>query len=514
VLSRAELGLEAPLVQVEAHLGNGLPSCTIVGLPAPVVRESRERVRAALLSSGFEFPAGRITVNLAPVELQKRGGRFDLPIALALLLASAQLRSSTRRLYECYGELGLAGELKPVGGMFLAALQAERAGHALIVPAGNSEEVRLSGHAAAFAAADLRAAAARLAQPAHSDGALSAGCGELGAASDDARPDPIRAAGPFGDVVGHWQAKRALLIAAAGGHSLLMIGPPGSGKSMLAARLPALLPPLSGAEALEVASVASMAGLRLDARRWTLRPFRAPHHTASAHAIVGGGPLIRPGEISLAHRGVLFLDELPEFDRRVLESLREPMESGAITIARAAARLELPAQFQLIAAMNPCPCGYLGDAAQACRCSASRIERYRQRISGPLLDRIDIRIEVARLAAGEFTAPCRANALASAEVPDAAEQVRLAREWRLWRSGCLSARLSAAQLRSCCALPPAAEQLLGRSAQRLALSGRGIHRLLSLGRTIADLAGSESIEAPHLAEALQLRRALAEPAAP
>jgi len=503
VLSRAELGLEAPLVQVEAHLGNGLPSCTIVGLPAPVVRESRERVRAALLSSGFEFPAGRITVNLAPVELLKRGGRFDLPIALALLLASAQLRSSTPRLYECYGELGLAGELKPVGGMFLAALQAQRAGHALIVPAANSEEVRLSGHAAAFAAADLRAAAVRLTQRGHGEAALSAVRGE---------PDPIPAACPFSDVVGHWQAKRALLIAAAGEHSVLMVGPPGSGKSMLAARLPALLPPLSMTEALEVASVASMAGLKLDARRWTLRPFRAPHHTASAHAIVGGGPLIRPGEISLAHRGVLFLDELPEFDRRVLESLREPMESGAITIARAAARLELPAQFQLIAAMNPCPCGYLGDPEQACRCSAARIERYRQRISGPLLDRIDIRIEVPRLAADEFTSPRHANALAPAALPDASEQVRRAREWRLWRSGCVSARLSAAQLRSCCTLPPAAEQLLGRSAQRLALSGRGIHRLLSLGRTIADLAGSESIEAPHLAEALQLRRALAEPA--
>jgi len=499
VLSRAELGLEAPLVQVEAHLGNGLPSCTIVGLPAPVVRESRERVRAALLSSGFEFPTGRITVNLAPVELLKRGGRFDLPIALALLLASAQVRASTPGLYECYGELGLAGELKPVGGMFLAALQAQRAGHALIVPVANSEEVRLSGHTAAFAAADLRLAAARLAQRGHGEGALSAARGEPAAASDAAGLD---------DVVGHWQAKRALLIAAAGGHSLLMVGPPGSGKSMLAARLPALLPPLSIAEALEVASVASMAGLRLDARRWTLRPFRAPHHTASAHAIVGGGPLIRPGEISLAHRGVLFLDELPEFDRRVLESLREPMESGAITIARAAARLELPAQFQLIAAMNACPCGYLGDPAQACRCSPSRVERYRQRISGPLLDRIDIRIEVPRLAADEFTSSRHAHAHASAEVPDAAEQVRLAREWRLWRSGCLNARLSAAQLRSCCALPPAAEQLLERSAQRLALSGRGIHRLLSLGRTIADLAGSESIEAPHLAEALQLRRAL------
>jgi magnesium chelatase family protein len=277
---------------------------------------------------------------------------------------------------------------------------------------------------------------------------------------------------------------------------------------MLAARLPGLLPPLSASEALQVASVASMAGHKLDARGWTVRPFRAPHHTASANAIVGGGPQIRPGEISLAHCGVLFLDELPEFDRRVLESLREPMETGLITIARAAARVELPAQFQFIAAMNPCPCGHLGDPAQACRCSPSRIERYRQRISGPLLDRIDIRIEIARLAAEELTAGISHRAAAPIAASEPAAQALRARSWRLQRSGCLSARLSVAQLRSCCALPRSAEQLLRRSAQRLALSGRGVHRLLALGRTIADLAGSETIEAAHVAEAVQLRRAL------
>lgn len=493
VLSRAQFGLEAPLVQVEAHLGSGLPNFTIVGLPAPVVRESRERVRAALLSSGYAFPAGRITVNLAPVELSKQGGRFDLPIALALLTASGQLPAVPQRTYECYGELGLAGELKPVGGLFLAALHARAAHHVLIVPRENSDEVRLSGHAAAYSAVDLRAAASGgtllNAQPPGSACAL--------------------ATASLSDVVGHWHAKRALIVAAAGGHSLLMVGPPGSGKSMLAARLPELLPPLSASEALEVASIASMAGHRLDAQRWTRRPFRAPHHTASAHAIVGGGPQIGPGEISLAHHGVLFLDELPEFDRRVLESLREPLETGAVTIARAAARLELPAQFQLIAAMNPCPCGYLGDPAQPCRCTPARIERYRQRISGPLLDRIDIRIEVPRIPGARFTTLMAVGAASIAlGEEDAAVQAHRARCWRVQRSGCLSARLNAAQLQRCCALPRAAEQLLQRSAECLALSGRGIHRLLALGRTIADLAGSETIEPPHLAEAVQLRRPL------
>ena len=491
-LSRAQLGLEAPLVQVEAHLGPGLPNFTIVGLPAPVVRESRERVRAAMLSSGYTFPPGRITVNLAPVELSKQGGRFDLPIALALLSASGQLPATPQPTYECYGELGLAGELKPVGGLFLAALRARTAQHALIVPLENSDEVRLSGHAAAYGAADLRAAAARL-TCADARGALVPGVPATHGAP----------AGSLSDVMGHWYAKRALTVAAAGGHSLLMVGPPGSGKSMLAARLPELLPPLSADEALEVASIASMAGHRLDAHRWTQRPFRAPHHTASAHAIVGGGPLIRPGEISLAHHGVLFLDELPEFDRRVLESLREPLETGAITIARAAAQLELPAQFQLLAAMNPCPCGYFGDPVQPCHCTAARITRYRQRISGPLLDRIDIRIDVPRITSAELTAS-KPPGEPSAE--DAAAQAQRARCWRVQRSGCLSARLSAVQLQRCCALPGTAQKLLQRSAERLSLSGRGVHRLLALGRTIADLEGSETIEPPHLAEAVQLRR--------
>ena len=500
ILSRTQLGLEAPLVQVELHVGPGLPGFTIVGLPAPVVRESRERVRAALLNSGYQFPAARITVNLAPVELSKQGGRFDLPIALGLLIASGQL-CAPQRAFECYGELGLAGELRPVSGLFLAALHAGEDGHALLVPAANASEVALSGHAAAWGAATLREAASWLAGgPADTAvHALRSADGALAAA-----PAPPALA----DVAGQWQAKRALIIAAAGGHSLLMVGPPGSGKSMLAARLPGLLPPLSQAEALEVAGIASVSGMQLDASCWTRRPFRAPHHTASAHAIVGGGPLIHPGEISLAHRGVLFLDELPEFDRRVLESLREPLETGSITIARARSRLALPAQFQLVAAMNPCACGYLGDSIQACRCTPAGIERYRQRLSGPLLDRVDIRIEVPRLAVEELVHAAVAGSPAIQE-PDPAAQVQAARERRLRASGVLSARLSAPQLRQCCALSGLSERLLRRSCQQLGLSGRGVHRLLALGRTIADLAGSERIEPPHLAEAIQLRRPLA-----
>jgi len=528
VLSRGEFGLDAPLVQVEVHLGAGLPTFAIVGLPERVVRESRERVRAALLNSGYEFPSRRITVNLAPVELSKQGGRFDLPIALGLLAASGQLQPRASDTIECYGELGLAGELKPVAGLFLAALHASRAGHALIVPGANAAEVGLSGHAAAYGAAHLRAAAAALGSAAlnstgPSGASLAPGlCLIAGpdAAADDTLVDAQRAgsatAPSLADVVGQWQAKRALMIAAAGAHSVLMTGPPGSGKSMLAARLPSLLPPLSRAEALEVAGIAALSGERLDPRRWRARPFRCPHHTASAHAIVGGGPGVRPGEISLAHQGVLFLDELPEFDRRVLEALREPLESGTITIARAARCLTLPARFQLIAAMNPCPCGYLGDTLQECRCSPARVERYRQRVSGPLLDRIDIRLTVPGLPPAQLLQAGGIEELREGEVPreggsqhagpQGAAHVCAARARRLTRSGVLCAFLPAAELRRCCTLRREAQLLLRRSCQRLAISARGMQRLLALSLTIADLADSDTIEAAHIAEAIQLRR--------
>ena len=384
-----------------------------------------------------------------------------------------------------------------MGGLFLAALNSSQAGHALLVPSANAGEVALSGHAAAFKAANLREAAIRLVAP---DAAFA-----MPAVSPVASRSI--AAGTLSDVIGQGLPKRALMIAAAGGHSLLMVGPPGTGKSMLATRLPDLLPPLSRSDALEVAAIASVAGAPLDLDRWMQRPFRSPHHTSSAHAIVGGGPSIRPGEISLAHQGVLFLDELPEFDRRVLESLREPLETGSITIARAGSRLELPAQFQLVAAMNPCPCGYLGDPMQACTCTPAKVERYRQRISGPLLDRIDMRVHVTRVLPEDLAAMAGANDQ-PVSAADHTARVQTARSLRESRSGAISARLSAAQLQRCCALSETAQRLLQRSCEQLGLSGRGMHRLLAISRTIADLAPSDSIEVPHLAEAIQLRRSL------
>ncbi len=507
IFSRAQLGLDAPLVEVELHLGRGLPNFSIVGLPAPVVRESRERVRAALQNSGFDFPVSRITVNLAPVELHKQGGRFDLPIALGLLMASGQLRAPPGAL-ECYGELGLDGELRPVNGMLLAAMNARRAGHALIVPEANAAEVSLSGHPGAQGAASLREAVDQVRaagtrsptrlRPIAPSVNLPAGDGGVTGTQD-----------AFADVVGQLEAKRALLIAAAGGHSVLMVGPPGSGKSLLASRLPVLLPPLSHDEALEVASIASVADQRLDRANWFRAPFRAPHHTASAAAIIGGGALLRPGEISLAHRGVLFMDELPEFDRRVLESLREPLEGGAITLSRAASRIELPAQFQLIAAMNPCPCGYQGDERELCQCAPGRARQYRQRISGPLLDRIDIRIRVSRVKTRDWmkgSGGHPADAATALNTSALAAQVREARQRRQQCSGSLSARLPVGELQRVCALPDDARALLQRCCEQLNLSGRGIHRLLAVARTIADLADTEQITRDQLAEAIQLRR--------
>jgi magnesium chelatase family protein len=503
VLSRAQQGLTAPLVHVEVHLAPGLPGFSLVGLPAPVVRESRERVRAAIQNSGYEFPAGRITVNLAPVELAKEGGRYDLPIALSLLLASGQTRMGESAVFECYGELGLSGELKPIGGLFLAAVQASAAGHAMLLPALNLPEVRAAGAALVAGFQNLREVAEFLEH------------GRLQAVADAiTQLPPISYIGspesqyqPFNDVKGQWRAKRALGVAAAGGHSAILIGTPGSGKTMLASQFARLLPPLSRDEALEVASIRSVASGQFDASLWGQRPYRAPHHSASANAIVGGGPQLQPGEISLAHRGVLFLDELPEFDRRVLESLREPLESGAITLSRASCRRELPADFQLLAAMNPCPCGYQGDAGDRCKCSPGAVARYRSRISGPLLDRIDIRVEVARPSMIEMrgldtppTGP--ANAVCSTQ------QIAAAQLRQQQRAGCLNARLPVRRLAADCALGPAATLLLERSVVPLALTGRGLHRLLRISRTIADLAESEQIAAEHLAEAIQLRRAI------
>jgi len=502
VLSRAQLGLDAPLVQIEAFLGRGLPGFSIVGLPAPVVRESRERVRSAILNSGYAFPPGRITVNLAPVELAKDGGRYDLPVALALLMASGQLRLQRDAPPECFGELGLSGELRSVRGLLLAAVQCARAGHEMVVPSPNLPEVRLARLGGAFGFRDLRSACQFLSR------IPAPGSPECPATTETV--SLMEQSCSLEDVKGQWRAKRALVVAAAGGHSLLMVGPPGSGKTLLATRLPPLLPPLTETEALEVAAIASIGPQGFDPLRWGRRPFRAPHHAASANAIVGGGSRLRPGEISLAHHGVLFLDELPEFDRRVLEALREPLESGTITLARAASRLNLPAEFQLVAAMNPCPCGYLGDPMRACRCGPRRVQRYRERLSGPLLDRIDLCIDVGRVEAGALLHPGAAE-------PDGvglAAAVRSARCRQLRRQQRCNARLDPAGVaRHCRASPPAA-RVMERVGRHLGLSARGFHRLLKVARTIADLEGEAADEAAggligpdHITEAASFRLA-------
>jgi magnesium chelatase family protein len=503
VLSRAQLGLEAPLVRIEAHIGPGLPGFSLVGLPAPVVRESRERVRSAILNAGFEFPSGRITVNLAPVELAKEGGRYDLPVALALLQASGQLRLRAGLVPECFGELGLDAALRPVRGLLMAAVQAAHAGHALVLATGDLAEVRLAGHREAYAFDGLAAACAFL------GGSLPA---EPDAVPPPAPPDSTpdgACADPLADVRGQWQAKRALHIAATGGHSRLLVGPPGCGKSMLASRLPLLLPPLAGDEAMQVASIASLGPAGFDPAHWGRRPFRAPHHAASANAIVGGGSRLRAGEISLAHHGVLFLDELPEFDRRVLEALREPLESGVIHLARTSGSLCLPAQFQLVAAMNPCPCGYHGDATRACRCGPRRIERYRQRVSGPLLDRIDLHLALRRAEAAEITSAAAAGAGALPAPHEVQCSLQRARARQAARQGGCNAHLDQRGIAVHCRPDAAGQRLYERVAVRLGLSARACHRLLRVARSIADLADAEQVGAGHIAEAASLRMAQA-----
>jgi len=487
--SRALSGLEAPEVTVEVHLGNGLPSFTIVGLPDTEVKESRDRVRAALVNSRFEFPARRITVNLAPAELPKESGRFDLPIALGILAASRQLEADGISQYEFAGELSLSGELRPVRGALAMTWRASREGRTFILPPVSAGEAALVDGASIYQA-----------------GSLLDVCAHLAGRQPLPRPKVQRIFVPpnypdLAEVKGQAQAKRALEVAAAGGHSVLMVGPPGTGKSMLAARFPGLLPPMSGEEALESAALASLGSGGFRPENWKQRPFRAPHHSASRVALVGGGSDPRPGEISLAHNGVLFLDELPEFDRRVLEALREPLESGRVAISRAARQAEYPARFQLIGAMNPCPCGYLGHFSGRCRCTPDQVARYRCRLSGPLLDRIDIQIEVPALREDELVQPGRGESSALVR-----ERVERARGRQLERQGKDNARLGPREVERFCAAKDEAGALLKQAIARLHLSARAYHRVLKLARTIADLAGEAAVGVVHVAEAIQYRR--------
>ncbi|KAF3984429.1 MAG: YifB family Mg chelatase-like AAA ATPase [Methylococcales symbiont of Hymedesmia sp. n. MRB-2018] len=492
VYSRGRSGIDAPLVTIEVHITNGLPSLSIVGLPETAVKESKDRVRGAIINSHFEFPIQRITINLAPADLPKEGGRFDLAIAIGILAASGQIPKTRLNEYECIGELSLSGELRLISGALPVAIHTRDAKRILILPEENAAEAALVKRANLLPANNLLEVCAHIGGQKSLTSFVVESLEKIKTASID-----------FSDVQGQFLVKRAFEIAATGSHNLLMLGPPGTGKSMLASRLPTIIPELTEQQAQETAAIASISDKGLDVDNWLKPPFRAPHHTASAAALVGGGSNPKPGEISLAHNGTLFLDELPEFDRKVLEVLREPLETGHITISRASRQADFPAKFQLIAAMNPCPCGYIGDPSGRCHCTSEQVAKYRAKISGPLLDRIDMHLEVPRVSHQVLREGSAGGEESSAEIR---ARVVIARNIAIARQGKVNSALSTKEVKEYCQLSEKGHQLLEQAMDRFGLSHRAYHRILKLARTIADLADMKDIEIRHLSEAISYRK--------
>ncbi len=491
ILSRGQVGMEAPLVTVEVHISNGLPGLSIVGLPETAVKESKDRVRSALMNAGFSYPNQRITINLAPADLPKQGGRFDLPIALGILAASGQIDAKQLAGYEFAGELLLTGQIRPIVGAIPFALATKKDNHTLMIAQQNASEVALVEGLNAYGAPDLNSVVSHLQNKAL-----------LPAVACHLTPGDGQHNQDLSDVKGQTQAKRALMLAAAGGHNLLFVGPPGSGKTMLASRMVDLLPALTSDQALENAAIASIKGIDAIEQSFYQRPFRQPHYTASSAALVGGGSHPQPGEVSLAHHGVLFLDELPEFDRKVLEVLRSPLESGQVMISRAKSQVHFPANFQLIAAMNPCPCGYWGSQTKACRDSAHQIRQYQSKLSGPLLDRIDLQVEVLELDSQTLT-----NKNLEGDSSQTVRQwVTQARSRQYQRQQKVNAELSAREIDTICQVTDDATNLLQQAIDKMGLSARAYYRILKVARTIADIQASDTVGPKHIQEALNYRK--------